>query len=172
MSAGPPVLLVEDATSAEALAEVVAPAGWTRHDGFELPAEPWDLARRRLVCVGLVDSDAAVGAALTALARGAGLVVAVTVEGSARHRFLEDLHKVAAPEPYAAPPPRDGPALRPAHEQLLAALAAGTTVTAAAEQLHVSRRTANRLLAEVRDAFGVDTTAAAVSRWRGRPGGG
>ena len=76
------------------------------------------------------EADGAAQLAMTALARGAGLVIAITLEGSLRHRFLEDLHKVAAPIPYEPPASTTGAALGPTHAQLLDALARGATVTA------------------------------------------
>lgn len=51
------------------------------------------------------------------------------------------------------------------HVALLDAVAAGETVTAAVSRLHISRRTANRRLAEARRILGVRTTAEAVARW-------
>lgn len=136
------------------------------HDGFELPDQPWDLAARHLVCVGLVANDADAADALAALARGAGLAVHVALEGAAKHRFLDDLHRAAAPS--GGDPAGGAAPLDPGDERLLAALAAGLTVTAAAEHLHLSRRTANRRLEAIRAALGVTTTAEAVSRWSER----
>jgi DNA-binding CsgD family transcriptional regulator len=49
------------------------------------------------------------------------------------------------------------------HRLLLAALAGGLSVAAAAERLCISRRTADRRLSEARRVFGVSTTAEAVA---------
>ena len=142
------------------------PPGWTIRSGFTLPEQPWDLADRRWICEGIIDDVDAAQAAIVAVARGVGLSIAVSLAAGPRQRFLEDLHKVAGIVDVVAP---DGtPAavtIGELHGRLLDALAAGATVTAAAAQLNVSRRTANRLLAEARDALGIQTTAAAVSRW-------
>ncbi len=89
------------------------------------------------------------------------MVVAVALHGAGLHRFLEDLAKLG-------PVARTTPALptfTPEQEQLLELLSHGVTLTAAATELAVSRRTANRLLADVRARLGVRSTAEAVRRW-------
>ncbi|WP_421118265.1 helix-turn-helix domain-containing protein [Aquihabitans daechungensis] len=162
----PPVLLLPtDGPPAGGDDDVAAPPGWQVHPGFDLPAEPWDVSASRLLCVGSVDDGEAAQAAITALTRGAGLAVRVTVRGAAHHRFLDDLHKLSAPVPYEPPGTRTTSELDPDQRDLLDALAAGATVTAAAAALHVSRRTANRRLAEARALLGVDSNTAAVRRW-------
>ena len=157
---GPPVLLL----AADAVDGFAGLPGWTVHRGFDLGDAPWDVSQAHVVCVGVVDDDAT-GAALAAVTRGAGLAIAVEARGAVRHRFLEDLHKVSRPVPYE---PESDPAishLGPVQRELLDALAQGATVTAAASAAHVSRRTANRLLADARALLDVDSTAAAVARW-------
>ena len=57
------------------------------------------------------------------------------------------------------------PVLSAEQRDLLAALSGGATVTEAALALFVSRRTANRRLAEARYLLGVTTNAEAVTRW-------
>ena len=138
------------------------PQPWEGRDGFALPAAPWDLHGRRWVCVGTVDGPVAAGDALAALARGVGLAIEVDLPGGARRRFLEDVHKAGDVGGLDRGPLDD---LGDEHRRLLDALAGGETVTTAAERLHLSRRTANRRLAEARQVLGVDATAAAVSRW-------
>jgi DNA-binding NarL/FixJ family response regulator len=54
-------------------------------------------------------------------------------------------------------------ALDPEQLRLLDLLAAGSTVDEAAAALYLSRRTVQRRLAEIRNALGVSTTAAAVA---------
>jgi DNA-binding NarL/FixJ family response regulator len=106
----------------------------------------------------VVADEATGAAALDAWSRGTGLALELQLSGSSRLRLLEDLSKLA-PEPSAAR------RLTDEQRQLLDLLAAGTTVSAAATQLHISRRTASRALADARRALGVDSTAAAVRRW-------
>ncbi|MCU1369892.1 MAG: regulatory protein LuxR [Ilumatobacteraceae bacterium] len=163
----PPVLLLPTDRSPAGTPddEVVAPEGWHVHAGFDLPPEPWDQGASRLLCVGTVDDEAAAQAAITAIARGAGLAVRVTLQGASHHRFLDDLHKLGAPEPYQRHGTTATSRLAWDQQTLLDALAGGATVTAAAADLHVSRRTANRLLAAARAQLRVDSNAAAVQRW-------
>ncbi|MGI8755885.1 MAG: helix-turn-helix domain-containing protein [Acidimicrobiales bacterium] len=140
----------------------LVPVGWTALSGFDLPATPWDLASRRWVCIGAVTDGDSAQAAMVALARGVGLVVALELDGNARRRFAEDLARAGSSTtsgPFAAL------GLGDEHMRLLDALAAGLSVTAAAESAHLSRRTANRRLAEARSRLGVTTTVAAVSSW-------
>jgi DNA-binding NarL/FixJ family response regulator len=171
MDPAPPVLLLPDApTDGSVDHEVVPPPGWRVHDGFDLPAEPWDVRALRLLCVGTVHDEGTARAAITAVTRGAGLAVRVPYRGSGRHRFLEDLHKIATPVAHEAPAPAPTDGLSPIQRSLLDALARGDTVTAAAQDLHVSRRTANRLLADGRARLGVETNAEAIRRLAaGRP---
>lgn len=158
---GPPVLLLEPGTAAG----LDVPVGWACRRDLEPGGAPWDLTAPPTLCIGIVD-DATLGPALELVQRGAALAVEVALRGAARHRFLEDLHKLGA---RVTTDPADlhlGPALPPLQQQLLDALADGATVTAAAEAAHVSRRTANRALAAARSQLGVATNAAAIRRWR------
>lgn len=168
MDPAPPPLLI--LTEGE-LPSFTGLAGWQVHRGFELPERPWDLSDRRLACVGVVGDEVSARAALTASTRGAALVVAIALTGASRQRVVEDLHKATVPvDGVPVPQGPAGPDLEPLQQQLLEALASGLTVTAAAEVAHVSRRTANRALADARERLGVETTVAAVHRWvDGRP---
>lgn len=154
----PPVLLLDDLSTAP----TVVPVGWSARQGFELPSMPWNLAEKRLICIGTISDEATATSAMTALARGVGLIVAIEFSGSALQRFLEDLHRLGSADPLVAP---DVPVLSAEQRDLLAALSGGATVTEAALALFVSRRTANRRLAEARYLLGVTTNAEAVTRW-------
>lgn len=140
----------------------LVPVGWTGRAGFDLPDVPWDLASRRWVCIGAVTDADAAQAATGALARGVGLVVAVDLHGDDRRRFAEDLARAGSA---TTPGPRTTLGLGDEHASLLDALAGGLNVTAAAASVHLSRRTANRRLAEARARLGVTTTVEAVSCW-------
>jgi len=65
----------------------------------------------------------------------------------------------APPQAGMTPPP-----LGPEQRRLVGLLASGATVDEAARTLHLSRRTAQRRLAEIRRRLDVPTTAAAVAR--------
>lgn len=139
--------------------------GWSVHRGFAVDGEPWDLGAARVLCVGVVGDGAEAAAALSVAARGAALAVEVAARGAVRHRFLEDLHKVTEPTAYAPGPDPAIARLDGLQRQLLEALARGATVTAAAEAANVSRRTANRVLADARVVLEVETNAGAVRQW-------
>ena len=160
----PPVLLLES-DGASGPDGFRGPRGWNVHPGFDLPTEPWDLSGARLLCLGTVGDAGGAEAAMTAVARGAGIAVAITLRGAARHRFLEDLHTLAQPIRHRPTTPSPTTDLSGNQEHLLEALASGATVTSAAANLHISRRTANRLLEDARTRLGVDTNAGAARRW-------
>ena len=127
-----------------------------------LPDAPWDLGLKRWVCVGTVAGPNDAEAALTALVRGVGLVISVTLSGEQRRRFDDDLTRAGSREAADA-------GIGPVHEALLEALVAGEPLARAAERANVSRRTANRRMAEVRVHYGVETTPEAVVRWASDP---
>lgn len=137
--------------------------GWTGVDGFLLPRAPWDLAPQRLMCIGRVTDLEVARQAVAAAARGVGLAVSVELTGDDKRRFLEDLERLGASPAGKASTTAD--LLDADHGELLAALATGATLTAAAADLHLSRRTAHRRIAEARQRLGVNTTVEAVAAW-------
>ncbi len=163
----PPVLLLDGAIPD---AGPDLPPGWRARAGFELPTSPWDLSARRWVCVGTIADAEAAGAAIEAVTRGVGLAVVVQVVGDLRHRTLEDLHRLGAVEAPTRAVGHPAGLLDEEQRLLLEALAGGATVTEAARRLHVSRRTANRRLTDIRERLGVRSTAEAINRWT-NPGG-
>lgn len=143
------------------------PPGRRARPGFGLPTSPWDLSARGWLCLGTIaDADDA-ALAIEALSRGVDLVVSVVVEGDLRLRTLEDLHRLATVTGVSQP---EDHGLDDVHRRLLDALAEGSTVTEAARGLHLSRRTANRRLAEVRDRLAVTSNAEAIAHWTARRG--
>lgn len=137
---------------------VSVPAGWTEIDLGALPAEPFDVRDRRVVAAVTVADASMAAAVVLAAARGVAVVVTVLLDGDEAAQFVEDLARVATV----------GPALTAAgelgseHTALLDALAAGLTVTQAAERLGWSRRTATRRLTEARRYLGATSTAEAL----------
>jgi DNA-binding NarL/FixJ family response regulator len=117
--------------------------------------------------VSTVDDDESAARVLEAAARGAVVAVHLELAGLGRQRFLEDLDRLGVAVREGVP---DAPWPTEEQEELLGLLAAGFTVTAAAAQLNVSRRTTNRMLGEIRDLFGVDSNAQAVKVWAARSG--
>lgn len=151
----PPVVLVDDPADVE---QAAIEPGWRSRTGFGLPARPRDLSAHRWVCRGVVATRDDGRAAVEALERGVGLVVALAVAGRDRLALLEDLDRVGR----ISTPVVGGLVLDDDQRRLLALLADGVTVAVAAQQAGVSRRTANRRLADARSRLGVDSTVEAI----------
>ena len=151
----PPVVLVDDPAEVE---QVAIEPGWRSRTGFGLPARPRDLSAHRWVCRGAVSTRDDARAAVEALERGVGLVVALAVEGRDRLALLEDLERLGR----ISTPVVGGLVLDDDQRRLLALLADGVTVAVAAQQAGVSLRTANRRLADARGRLGVDSTVEAI----------
>jgi hypothetical protein len=156
-----PLWVTDRATPPSSELDRLSADGWRCDDGFDLPPQPWDLTDRRWVRTGAVDDEDAVAAAVLAAARGVGLVVGCP-DHDRRELLLDDLRRIGpvelvelGPDPLAV--------LDDDQRALLAALAAGTSVGAAADALHLSTRTAERRLAAARRSLGVRTTAEAVT---------
>jgi hypothetical protein len=148
------VVVVDDPATLDQV--TLAPERRVR-DGFVLPARPRDLSSHGWVCRGVVGGREDARAAVEALERGVGLIVAVTVEGRERLALLEDLDRAGR-----ITSSDDAYVLDDDQRSLLALLADGVTVAVAAQQAGVSRRTANRRLADARARLGVESTVEAV----------
>ena len=164
--ARPPVLLYNDDPPATGHD---LPVGWRVRRGFALPDTPWDLSARRWVCVGVIAAADDAEAAIAALSRGVGLAVGVRAGGDLCHRTLEDLYRLGDVVVTPASSPQPASFLDEEQRLLIEALARGETVTEAARGLHLSRRTANRRLAEIRTLLGVQSNAEAMASWSSRP---
>jgi DNA-binding NarL/FixJ family response regulator len=94
-------------------------------------------------------------------------VVATVAEGDPLFDALySDLRRVGSGEVRRAPAGLVLPPLPAECEELLALLASGLSLGSAASQLHISRRTADRRVAQARDLLGVRTTVEAVVAYR------
>jgi DNA-binding NarL/FixJ family response regulator len=151
MKARPPAVVVPDIDGA------LAPAGWSAIPVEQLPAEPFDLGPMRLAAVARVATTGDAAAVLLAAARGAAVVVVLALDADAAETFLHDLERLTdcATAPDRSPLGED-------QVELLRALGEGATVSTAARQLGLSRRTAVRRLAEARRRLGVTSTTEAV----------
>lgn len=157
--AGPFVLLGAGDDLGIAAADL-ARRGWRIHRGLQPPAEPWDLGPARVVVVGELPDLAAAQAALLCAVRGAGLVVGLDPAAPWATGFRDDLRQLAPAERAAGPEPVG--ALTPDQRDMLELLAAGNSIAQAARLRFLSLRTANRRVAEAREALGVATTREAV----------
>ncbi len=166
----PPYLLLPPAADLDGPAADLVRHGWRLHRGLEPPAEPWDLKPARVVAVGPVADAAAAEAALLCAVRGAGLVIAVDPDAPWTADLRADLDRLAPPA-VAAPDADPAGPLNQEQREILDLLADGHSIAAAARLRYLSLRTANRRVAEAREALGVATTREAVvayARLRGR----
>lgn len=152
-----PLVVVEDSPPAyaDALAEV-------RESGWRL-TEGWENACAGEVRVGEIASAADAAAALLAVVTGAGLVAHMRAERKLVDRICDDLRRFGDVDYRTASTPRR-PRLTAEQRRLVDLLAGGLTLGEAAVQLNLSRRTADRRLAQARCAFGVETTAELLVR--------
>ena len=146
------LVVVDDSSSAYAGALAEA-----RETGSRL-SDGWKNARAGEVRAGEIASAADAAAALLAVVAGAGLVVHMHAERDLVDRFCDDLRRFGNVDYRTASTPRR-PRLTSEQRRLVDFLADGLTLGEAALRLNLSRRTADRRLADARRAFGVETTA-------------
>jgi DNA-binding CsgD family transcriptional regulator len=155
----PPYLVLAAGADLDAAAAELGRQGWRLHPGLAPPEEPWDLGPARLIAVAPLPDLAAAQAALLCAVRGAGLVVGLDPAAPWAAGFRADLRSLAPAPEVAAAPAGD---LSPDQRDILELLAAGNSIAQAARLRFLSLRTANRRVAEARDALGVATTREAV----------
>ena len=170
-----PVVVLEAGPAAAAVEARVrrrlADDGWRLVDGFD--ARP---ALARVVLAGTVASPGDAAAALTAAIDGFGLLVlAGPLPRGDLDRLVDDLRRLGPVEVHdgSAPAAVDEDAGEAEGLRILALLAEGHTLGDAADQLGISRRTADRRLAAARGTLGVTRTteAIAIAARRGLLGG-
>jgi DNA-binding NarL/FixJ family response regulator len=118
--------------------------------------------RPRSLLVGVVADAGHAAALVAAVAGGASAAAFVEMAGEAKRRLLDDLERLGADVQLGMPPP---PPLAEVQIRLLDLLVGGASVLRAADELNVSRRTANRMLEELRARFGVRSNAEVVQAW-------
>jgi DNA-binding NarL/FixJ family response regulator len=129
-------------------------AGITRLDAVDIDpgGSTFDLRGRR-VWVSVADRDTA-SRTLRAVQRGADVVVHLALAEPERSAFLDELHRVASEISEL-----QAPQLDPFQLALVGHLREGLSLREAATRLHVSSRTADRRLAEIRAVLGVSSTS-------------
>lgn len=167
-----PRYLVGTAADATAVLRRLARAGWQTREGFALTEPAWDLTAARLVVFGRVADLETAQLALHAAARGAGVVAIADANGDIGRALLADLTRIGPvtrdvdvdnePGNRATAGDGGGLPLTPEQRALLDRLANGETIAAAAAAEFLSLRTANRRIAQAREALGVRTTREAV----------
>lgn len=138
----------------------VHPPYWSArrvHHGFD-PPEP-----QRAVCIGEVRCEADAAAAVLAALNGAHLIVEAHASRDVIDRLCDDLRRVGTLE-HRVGPATGLPRLSNEQLQLLRCLLAGSSLGQAAAELHISRRTADRRIAEIRQLLGASSTSAALVR--------
>jgi len=164
-----PRYVVANATEATVALRRLARAGWKTREGFALTDPAWDVGEQRLVLYGRVTDLDTAELAVHAAARGAGLVAIADPGTDIGRALLADLGRLGPvtrdPEAEVAGGDDEagsGNALLPEQRALLERLANGETIAAAAAAEFLSLRTANRRIAQAREALGVRTTREAV----------
>lgn len=159
----PPIIVLEVVTSKELeeAATSLRDAGYRLVEQLdEVPLRP-----KRVVCRAVIADAPDAAAAVLAASWGAGLLIGIGgLDPALRERLLDDLGRIG---PLTRAAPGSGKTLHPQAAQLLDLLEAGHTLGAAARRAFLSRRTADRRLAEARGALGARTTAEAIVRWVG-----
>jgi DNA-binding NarL/FixJ family response regulator len=152
---------------ADALLERLRAAGWQIVEGF-----PAGRASGVVMCHGRVETRDDAAAALLAALHGHGLVVESRAATAVLDALVDDLrhlgpvdHRGAEGSPGTVAAAPHG-AISPQARALLALLAEGLTLGEAAAHLGMSRRTADRRLAEARRALSAERTTEAVARAR------
>lgn len=160
-----PLYVVANGAEATAVLRRLSRDGWVIRSGFAMVEAGWDVSGLSVVRYGRVTDADTASLAVLAAARGAG-VVCVCDPVSSRGRALSaDLGRIG---PLGVDPAVEtgvtvvASPLTDEQSSLLARLAAGETIAAAAEAEFLSLRTANRRIAAARKALGVATTREAV----------
>ncbi|MGH3735690.1 MAG: LuxR family transcriptional regulator [Micromonosporaceae bacterium] len=161
-----PRYLLGTTTDATSVLRRLARDGWKTREGFALPDPAWDVSDKQLLLFGRVPDLQTAELAVLAAVRGAGVVVIADAESEPGRTLLADLARIGPVGTDADDVPTeagdDDLPLTEEQRALLARLAAGETIAAAATSEFLSLRTANRRIAQARAALGVRTTREAV----------
>jgi DNA-binding NarL/FixJ family response regulator len=155
----PPLVVIEGPELAfdQAVREVVE-AGWSVGPGFVGPYRSG-----RIVRAGPVEDGTDAEAVLLAALAGQGVVARVTAAREVIDRLVDDLRRIG-PVDHRVGGPTARPELPSEGRAILGLLAEGHSLGEAAALLGLSRRTADRRLAEARAALGVERTTEAIAR--------
>lgn len=135
--------------------------GYLILDGFTGRKAPG----RRSICRGVITSAADAGRALLVALEGRGLLVEARVDRVVVDRLVEDLRRLG-PVDHRIVDPAAADEIDREGLAILAHLAEGLNLGEAAFQLGMSRRTADRRLAEARRALGAERTTEAIAKAR------
>jgi DNA-binding NarL/FixJ family response regulator len=166
-----PLILTSDDQTFETAIDEISSIGWTLRRAWRLPEHDWSVSDARVVCCGPVATFDDVSAALLAAVRGAGIIARIEPDAEPARRLREELSSLGHVEERAR---KHGDVTELSLEQveLCRLLGQGLSLADAATRLHLSRRTAFRRLASVREALNVETTREAVLIACAAPAGG
>lgn len=155
----PPLVVVEGPEQALELAvhELMAD-GWRVVAGFAPPTRVG-----RTVRTGQIASRADAEAALLTALGGEGLVARATAPREIVDRLVDDLRRLGTVD-HRIGQPDTVPVVQPEARAILGLLAEGHSLGEAAAILGLSRRTADRRLAEGRRVLGAQRTTEAIAR--------
>jgi DNA-binding NarL/FixJ family response regulator len=129
----------------------------------------WEGAGPQTASLGLVTDASSATQALVAALAGADLLIEAWADGSLVDRLCDDLRRLGRVV-HRTGEPGDERAIDGLDDDviaLLSLLAQGVSLGDAAARLHLSRRTADRRLADARKVLGVRGTVEAVAALRG-----
>lgn len=118
------------------------------------------------VCAGIVRDAGDAAEALLAAVAGAGLIVHASAPRHVVDRLVDDLRRFGPVEHRTAEPER-APTLTTEEDRVLDALARGRTLSQAAAEIPLSRRTADRRLRSAKEKLGAASTAEALVAYLG-----
>lgn len=154
-----PLIVVSNAAVMEACVDRLERSGVVIRRRWEPGTAP---ASTELVCAGQVDTVRDAEAALLAALGGAGIVAVLPDDDALSASFFEDLRRLGDVEVADESPQNPLERLDEEQRRLLDLLAKGLSVTAASRRLFLSRRTADRRLAQARAMLGVRSNAEAI----------
>lgn len=145
-------VVIEGDSSAAAMSAALAEIG-------RPPVTSWD-GRPGVLCTGTVETAADARQAVLAALAGSDLVVDCRADREVTDAMCDDLRRLGHLDHRVVTTSES--VLGDDQRLLLSALAAGRSLGWAAQQLHVSRRTADRRLAAARATLGAANTAEAI----------
>lgn len=154
-----PLLIVEGSKVAweRAVSRLVAD-GWRADPGFGSP-----FRGGRVIRVGTVESATDAREALLAALAGEGIAAYATADRAVLDQLVDDLRRLGPVDHQLGAGP-ERPVVNREARELLGLLAEGNSLGEAAAVLGLSRRTADRRLADARRQLGTNRTTEAIAR--------